>query len=76
MLQITNIQEVNYKISQESLKQILKNADMVRDYTCKEKMVDVVSYLIDRFDEEVNKGIYHDINDYIEMFILRLEEIY
>lgn len=76
MLQITNITEVNYKISQESLKQILKNADMVRDYTCKEKMVDVVSYLIDRFDEEVNNGTFHDINDYIEMFILRLEEIY
>ena len=76
MLQITNITEVNYKISQDGLKQILKNADAVRDYTCKEKLVDVVSYIIDEFEEEVKIGTFHDINNYIEYFLERIREIY
>lgn len=78
MLQITSIevQNVNYKISQEGLRQILKHSSELRDYTCKERLVDVISYIIDDFDEEVKIGTFHDINDYIEYFIERCREIY
>ena len=75
MLQITNIREVNYKISQDGLKQILKNANILRDYTYKEKLSDVISYILDDFEEEVRIGTFNDINDYIEYFIERVREI-
>ena len=76
MLQITRIEEVNRKLSQESLKLILKNANSIRDYTTKETLQDAIIYIIDRFEEEVNIDTFHDINDYVEYFIENLRDIY
>lgn len=76
MLQITRIEEVNRKISQKSLKLILKNANSIKDYTTKETLQDAIIYIIDRFEEEVNIDTFHDINDYVEYFIENLRDIY
>ena len=76
MLQITRIEEVNRKISQESLKLILKNANSIKDYTTMETLQDAIIYIIDRFEEEVNIDTFHDINDYVEYFIENLRDIY
>lgn len=66
MLKITSIVEVNRKISQESLKEILKHSDELKEYTGKDTLQDMIIYIIDDFEEEVNIGTFHDINDYIE----------
>lgn len=76
MLQITRIEEVNRKLSQESLKLILKNANSIKDYTTMETLQDAIIYIIDRFEEEVNIDTFHDINDYVEYFIENLRDIY
>ena len=75
MLKITNIVEVNRKISQESLRSILKHSDELKEYTGKDTLQDMIIYIIDDFEEEVNIGTFHDINDYIEYFIERVREI-
>ncbi len=76
MLQITRIEEVNRKLSQESLRLILKNANGIKDYTTKETLQDAIIYIIDRFEEEVNIDTFNDINDYVEYFIENLRDIY
>lgn len=76
MLQITRIEEVNRKLSQESLRLILKNANSIKDYTTMETLQDAIIYIIDRFEEEVNIDTFHDINDYVEYFIENLRDIY
>ena len=76
MLQITRIEEVNRKLSQKSLKLILKNANSIKDYTTMETLQDAIIYIIDRFEEEVNIDTFHDINDYVEYFIENLRDIY
>lgn len=76
MLQITRIEEVNRKLSQESLRLILKNANSIKDYTTKETLQDVIIYIIDRFEEEVNIDTFNDINDYVEYFIENIRDIY
>lgn len=75
MLKITSIVEVNRKISQESLRSILKHSDELKEYTNKNTLQDMIIYIIDDFEEEVNIGTFHDINDYIEYFIERVREI-
>lgn len=74
MLKITSIVEVNRKISQESLKEILKHSDELKEYTNKNTLQDMIIYIIDDFEEEVNIGTFHDINNYIEYFIERVRE--
>ena len=74
MLKITSIVEVNRKISQESLRSILKHSDELKEYTGKDTLQDMIIYIIDDFEEEVNIGTFHDINDYIEYFIERVRE--
>lgn len=74
MLKITNITEVNRKISQESLRNILKHSDELKEYTNKNTLQDMIIYIIDDFEEEVRIGTFHDINDYIEYFIERVRE--
>lgn len=78
MLKITNITEVreaNRKISQESLRNILKHSDELKEYTGKNTLQDMIIYILDDFEEEVRIGTFHDINDYIEYFIERVREI-
>lgn len=75
MLKITSIVEVNRKISQESLRSILKHSDELKEYTDKNTLQDMILYILDDFEEEVNIGTFHDINDYIEYFIERVREI-
>lgn len=77
MLKITNItevREVNRKISQESLKEILKHSDELKEYTGKNTLQDMILYIIDDFEEEVKIDVFNDINDYIEYFIERVRE--
>ena len=74
MLKITSITEVNRKISQESLRSILKHSDELKEYTNKNTLQDMIIYILDEFEEEVNIGTFHDINDYIEYFIERVRE--
>lgn len=74
MLKITSITEVNRKISQESLRSILKHSDELKEYTNKNTLQDMIIYILDDFEEEVNIGTFHDINDYIEYFIERVRE--
>lgn len=74
MLKITNIVEVNRKISQESLRNILKHSDELKEYTDKNTLQDMILYILDDFEEEVRIGTFHDINDYIEYFIERVRE--
>lgn len=77
MLKITNIteeREVNRKISQESLRSILKHSDELKEYTDKNTLQDMIIYIIDDFEEEVRIGTFHDINDYIEYFIEMIRE--
>lgn len=74
MLKITNIVEVNRKISQESLRNILKHSDELKEYTGKNTLQGMILYIIDDFEEEVRIGTFHDINDYIEYFIERVRE--
>ena len=75
MLKITNITEVNYKISQEDLQEILRHSDELISYTGKNTLQDMIMYILDDFEEEVRIGTFHDINDYIEYFIERVREI-
>lgn len=78
MLKITNItevREVNRKISQESLKEILKHSDELKEYTGKNTLQDMIMYIIDDFEEEVKIDVFNDINDYIEYFIESVREI-
>lgn len=75
MLKITSIVEVNRKISQESLRSILKHSDELKEYTDKNTLQDMILYILDDFEEEVNIGTFHDINDYIEYFIEMVREI-
>lgn len=74
MLKITNIVEVNRKISQESLRNILKHSDELKEYTDKNTLQDMILYILDDFEEEVRIGTFHDINDYIEYFIEMVRE--
>ena len=74
MLKITNITEVNRKISQESLRSILKHSDELKEYTDKNTLQDMILYILDDFEEEVRIGTFHDINDYIEYFIEMVRE--
>lgn len=74
MLKITSIVEVNRKISQESLRSILKHSDELKEYTNKNTLQDMIIYILDDFEEEVNIGTFHDINDYIEYFIEMVRE--
>ena len=74
MLKITSIVEVNRKISQESLRSILKHSDELKAYTNKDTLQDMIIYILDDFEEEVNIGTFHDINDYIEYFIEMVRE--
>lgn len=78
MLKITNItevREVNRKISQESLQEILKHSDELKEATGENTLQGVILYILDDFEEEVNIGTFHDINSYIEYFIERIREI-
>ena len=74
MSKITNITEVNRKISQESLRSILKHSDELKEYTDKNTLQDMILYILDDFEEEVRIGTFHDINDYIEYFIEMVRE--
>ena len=77
MLKITNIKEVkeaNRKITQESLQKILKNSKMLENYLGMKKLTDIIEYIIDDFEEEVEIDTFHDINDYIEYFIEMIRE--
>ena len=77
MLKITNItevKEVNRKISQESLRNILKHSDELKAYTNKNTLQDEIIYILDDFEEEVKIDVFHDINDYIEYFIEMIRE--
>lgn len=77
MLKITNItevKEVNRKITQESLQKILKNSKMLENYLGMKKLTDIIEYIIDDFEEEVKIDTFHDINDYIEYFIEMIRE--
>ena len=78
MLKITKIevQNVNYEISQEGLKTLMKNKDNLQDYRCTTSLVDIVSHIISEFEEEVKIGTFNDINDYIEYYCERICEIY
>lgn len=75
MLKINNIVEVNYSIEKETLQHLLENAKVVENYTRKRTLVDLLSHLIEEFEEEVEIGTFHDINDYIEYYIERCREI-
>lgn len=74
MLKITSIAEVNRKISQESLRSILKHSDELKEYTDKNTLQDMILYILDDFEEEVRIGTFHDINNYIEYFIEMIRE--
>lgn len=77
MLKITNItevREVNRKISQESLRNILKHSDELKEYTGKNTLQDMILYILDDFEEEVRIDTFNDINDYIEYFIEMIRE--
>lgn len=77
MLKITNITEVkeaNRKISQESLRNILKHSDELKAYTNKNTLQGMIMYIINDFEEEVEIDTFHDINDYIEYFIEMIRE--
>lgn len=73
MLQITNIQEVNYDISNESFKNLINCKEVRENY--KSALI-LVKHVREEFEEEVRIGTFHDINDYIEYFIERCREIY
>ena len=77
MLKITNITEVkeaNRKISQESLRNILKHSDELKAYTNRNTLQGMIMYIINDFEEEVEIDTFHDINDYIEYFIEMIRE--
>lgn len=77
MLKITNITEVkeaNRKITQESLQKILKNSKMLENYLGMKKLTDIIEYIINDFEEEVEIDVFNDINDYIEYFIEMIRE--
>lgn len=66
MLQITNIQKVNYNITQESFKNLINSKEVREEY---KSTITLIKHIREEFDEEVNIGTFHDINDYIEYFI-------
>lgn len=75
MLQITSIREVNYNVSNKTFQKLINSKD-VRNYSEYSKsVITLMNHIREEFEEEVEIGTFHDINDYIEYFIERCREI-
>ena len=75
MLELTNVREVNYKVSVNSLKLLEESKNELReDGYPVESLVTLINHLIEGFNEELKIGVLFDcdINNYIEYVIERV----